>query len=118
LGVKLGSSGWVLAGDCGAADGWLACEQDLECTRAIAVCLGIPMQIDSIDGFVARCTAKGVEREANLFMLQHEMPEVGDYVVVHLGYAMDRVSADEAAAAWAIYDEMLAADAAAGQECP
>jgi hydrogenase expression/formation protein HypC len=71
------------------------------------------MQIQSIDGFVARCSAKGVEREASLFMLQHEMPGVGDYVVVHLGYAIDRVSATEAAAAWEVYDQMLAAESAA-----
>ncbi len=74
------------------------------------MCLGIPMQIQSIEGFTALCTAKGVEREASLFMLQHALPEVGDYVVVHLGYALDRVSAEEAAAAWEIYDQMLAAD--------
>lgn len=73
------------------------------------MCLGIPMQIQSVDGFVARCTAKGVQREANLFMLQHEPVGVGDYVVVHLGYAIERVSAEEAAAAWEIYDQMLAA---------
>jgi hydrogenase expression/formation protein HypC len=78
----------------------------------ITVCLGIPMQILSIDGFLARCSAKGVERQANLFMLQHELPAVGDYVVVHLGYAMDRVSAEDAAAAWEVYDQLLAADAA------
>lgn len=75
------------------------------------MCLGIPMQIQSIDGFVARCTAKGVEREASLFMLQHEPPAVGDYVVVHLGYAVDRVSAEAAASAWEVYDQMLAAEA-------
>ena len=74
------------------------------------MCLGIPMQIQSIDGFVARCTVKGVERQANLFMLQHEPPAVGDYVVVHLGYAMGRISPADAAAAWEIYDQMLAAD--------
>ncbi len=73
------------------------------------MCFGIPMQIQSIDGFLARCTAKGTEREANLFMLQYDPPAVGDYVVVHLGYAVDRVSAAEAAAAWEVYDEMLAA---------
>jgi hydrogenase expression/formation protein HypC len=66
------------------------------------------MQIESIDGFVARCSAKGVEREANLLMLQHEPPAVGDFVVVHLGYAVDRVSPEEAAAAWEIYDQLLA----------
>lgn len=75
------------------------------------MCLGIPMQIQSIDGFIARCTAKGVEREANLFMLQHEPPAVGDYVVIHLGYAVNAISAEDAAAAWEVYDEMLAADA-------
>ena len=72
------------------------------------MCFGIPMQIESIDGFVARCTAKGVQREANLLMLQHEPLAVGDFVVVHLGYAVDRVSREEAAAAWEIYDQLLA----------
>ena len=75
------------------------------------MCISIPMQIQSIDGFLARCTAKGVEREANLFMLQHELPAVGDYVVVHLGYAINRVSPEDAAAAWELFDAMLAAEA-------
>lgn len=79
------------------------------------MCFGIPMQIQSIDGFVARVSAKGVEREASLFMLQHEMPGVGDYVVVHLGHAIEQVSAEEAAAAWEVYDEMLAAASTAEQ---
>jgi hydrogenase expression/formation protein HypC len=76
------------------------------------MCLGIPMQIRSIDGLLARCEAKGVEREANLLMLDHEGLDVGDFVVVHLGYAVDTVSAEEAAAAWEIYDQMLAAEEA------
>jgi hydrogenase expression/formation protein HypC len=77
------------------------------------MCLGIPMQIQSIDGFVARCTAKGAEREVSLFMLQDEGIGVGDYVVVHLGHAINRMTAEEAAAAWEIYDAMLAAETAA-----
>lgn len=79
------------------------------------MCLGIPMQIRAIDGLRARCEAKGVEREVNLLMLEHEGLQVGDYVVVHLGLAIDRVSPDEAAIAWELYDQMLAAaDAVAG----
>jgi hydrogenase expression/formation protein HypC len=70
------------------------------------------MQIRSIDGLLARCEAKGVEREANLLMLEHENLAVGDFVVVHLGYAMDRVSPEDAAAAWDLYDQMLAAEGA------
>ena len=72
------------------------------------MCLGIPMQIKQIDGFNARCEAKGVEREVSLFMLQHEPLEDGDYVIVHVGYAIQKVSPEEAATAWEIYDEMLA----------
>ncbi len=72
------------------------------------MCLGIPMQIKQIDGFNARCEAKGVEREVSLFMLQHEPLEDGDYVIVHVGYAIQKVSPEEAATAWKIYDEMLA----------
>ncbi|EIC21913.1 HypC/HybG/HupF family hydrogenase formation chaperone [Thiorhodovibrio frisius] len=73
------------------------------------MCLGIPMQIKSINGLMARCEAKGVERDANLLMLMHEDLAVGDHIVVHLGRAIERVTAEDAATAWALYDEMLAA---------
>ncbi|MCG7873261.1 MAG: HypC/HybG/HupF family hydrogenase formation chaperone [Candidatus Thiodiazotropha lotti] len=71
------------------------------------MCLGIPMQIKEIDGFTARCEAKGVEREVSLFMLQHEELAADDFVVVHVGYAIQKVSPQEAQSAWEIYDEML-----------
>jgi hydrogenase expression/formation protein HypC len=65
------------------------------------------MEIQVIDGFNARCAAKGVERDVSLFMLQHEELSPGDFVVVHVGYAIQKVTAEEAATAWEIYDEML-----------
>ena len=71
------------------------------------MCLGIPMQIKEIDGFTARCEAKGIEREVSLFMLQHEELKPEDFVVVHVGYAIQKVSPQEARSAWEIYDEML-----------
>ena len=74
------------------------------------MCLGIPMQIKHIDGFNARCEAKGVERDVSLFMMQHEPLEDGDFIIVHVGYAIQKVSAEEAATAWEVYDEMLAAE--------
>jgi hydrogenase expression/formation protein HypC len=66
------------------------------------------MEVKTIDGFSARCEAKGVERDVSLFMLQHEEIAPGDFVVVHVGYAIQKVTAEEAASAWDIYDEMLA----------
>lgn len=74
------------------------------------MCLGIPMQVKEINGFIARCEAKGVEREVNLFMLQEEAIAVGDFVMVHIGYAIQKISEQEARSAWEVYDEMLAAE--------
>ncbi len=68
------------------------------------------MRIKMVDGFIARCEAKGVEREVNLFMLQHEDLKPQDYVVVHAGYAIQKVTPQEAQATWEIYDQMLAAE--------
>ena len=72
------------------------------------MCLGIPMQIRTIDGFVAQCEAKGINRDVSLFMLQDEPLAAGDFVMVHVGYAIQKMSADEARSAWELYDEMLA----------
>lgn len=75
------------------------------------MCLGIPMEIVEINGFNARAAAKGIERDISLFMLQDEPVAVGDYVMVHVGYAIQKMSAQEARTAWELYDEMLAAEA-------
>jgi hydrogenase expression/formation protein HypC len=77
------------------------------------MCLGIPMQIQSIDGFLARCEAKGIQREVNLFMLQDASLREGDFVMVHVGYAIQKMSVEEARSAWELYDEILALEAQA-----
>jgi hydrogenase expression/formation protein HypC len=43
----------------------------------------------------------------SLFMLQHEELKPEDFVVVHVGYAIQKVTPQEARSAWEIYDEML-----------
>ena len=73
------------------------------------MCLGIPMQIKSIDGFTAHCEAKGVERDVSLFMMQDDKLGVDDYIVVHVGYAIQKISEQEAQTAWELYDQMLEA---------
>jgi hydrogenase expression/formation protein HypC len=75
------------------------------------MCLAIPMQLTHIDGLQARCQAKGVERDVSLFMLQHELPAVGEFVLVHVGYALQRVTPQEAHSTWELLDEVLASDA-------
>jgi len=74
------------------------------------MCLGIPMQIVSIEGFNARCVAKGVSRDVSLFLLQGEDIKVGDHVMVHVGYAIQMMTEQEARSTWELLDEMLAAE--------
>ena len=74
------------------------------------MCLAVPMTIKTIDGFACTCEARGIEREVSLFMMQGEELTPGDNVLVHVGYAIQKVSAEEAEETWALFDEMLAAE--------
>ena len=68
------------------------------------------MQIREINGFVACCEAGGVQRDVNLFMMQDEALSIDDFVVVHVGYAIQKITPQEAQTAWELYEEMFAAD--------
>jgi hydrogenase expression/formation protein HypC len=68
------------------------------------------MKISAIDGFLCVCEARGIKREVSLFMLQDDTLKVGDHVLVHVGYAIQRVSDREAAESWQLFDEMMLAE--------
>ena len=72
------------------------------------MCLGIPMQIKQIDGFSARCEARGIERDASLLMMLDEGLKVGDYVMISVGNIISKIDEQQALEAWALYDEMFA----------
>lgn len=72
------------------------------------MCLGIAMQVVAVNGYNARCEAKGVQREVSLFLLQEEPVQPGDHVLVHVGYAIQKISAQEARSTWEALDELLA----------
>ena len=74
------------------------------------MCLAIPMQITHIDGFMARCAARGVLREVSLFLLQDESIQIGDHVLIHVGYAIQKISAEEALSTWELLDQMTEED--------
>jgi len=74
------------------------------------MCLAVPMQVQAVSGFLARCEAKGIEREVSLFMLQGEPIVPGDFVLVHVGYAIQKIDPQEARSAWQVLDQILAAE--------
>jgi len=71
------------------------------------------MRIIEIDGFAARCEARGIERKVSLFLMQHEDLQVGDLVMIHVGNAIQKMTEEDAHTAWELFDEMLALDDAA-----
>ncbi|MCX7098809.1 MAG: HypC/HybG/HupF family hydrogenase formation chaperone [Methylococcales bacterium] len=74
------------------------------------MCLAIPMQITHIDGSNAHCVAKGVGRDVSLFLLEDEALDVGDYVLIHVGYVIQKISPAEALSTWELLDQMLDED--------
>jgi len=71
------------------------------------MCLAIPMQVKTIDEFQCLCEARGIERQVSLFMMQGENIAPGDYVLVHVGYAIQKISAQDAADSWQMFDEIV-----------
>lgn len=71
------------------------------------MCLAIPMQVIHVDGLTARCSAQGIERDVSLYLLPRGSVAPGDCVVVHVGYAIQKMAADEARTTWEMIDAMV-----------
>ena len=73
------------------------------------MCLSVPMQIEAIEGPRARCTAMGQERWADLMLMEGQMPQVGDYVTIELGFIRRVVPEAEALESHALFAEIARA---------
>ena len=67
------------------------------------------MRIVSIAGHMACCEARGVRRDVSLTLLEGQDTVIGDYVLVHVGYALQTIAADDAQDTWELFDEIAAA---------
>ena len=76
------------------------------------MCLAVPMKIAEIAEGTAICEVDGVRREASLMML--EDAAVGDYVLIHAGFAIEKIDPVEAQKTLDIFREVL--DAGGGVE--
>jgi hydrogenase expression/formation protein HypC len=71
------------------------------------MCVGVPMKIVEIDYPMAVAEAKGVRRTISLMLLPEEDVKVGDYVMVHVGNAIEKIDEKEAEEVWKALDEVL-----------
>ena len=75
------------------------------------MCLAVPARIERIDGDSAVVNIGGVERETSLVLVAGAT--VGDYVLLHAGFAIQVVDAAEAAETLRLLEELFAAGDAA-----
>ena len=68
------------------------------------MCLAIPARVvEMLEGDAARVDLGGVRKEISLALVDDVA--VGDYVIVHVGYALSRLDADEAERTLALFAE-------------
>lgn len=58
------------------------------------MCLGIPMKVVEVHGDKGIVEIGGVNREASFQLLENV--KVGEYVLVHAGYAINKIDEEEA----------------------
>jgi len=58
------------------------------------MCLSIPAKILSIEGNTARASIGGAIVNANLHLVDDA--EIGDYILIHTGFALQKISEEEA----------------------
>lgn len=66
--------------------------------------MGIPGKVVSKDGDVAKIDYGGVVREANISLVE---PNVGEYVIVHAGFAIEILDLEEAQESLKVWNEFI-----------
>lgn len=70
------------------------------------MCLAIPGEVLSIDENTATVNVNGIEQEVRLDTLAGEATE-GDYLLVHTGFAIKKLSPQEAEETLELFDELI-----------
>jgi hydrogenase expression/formation protein HypC len=73
------------------------------------MCLAIPAKVKSIDGVEAEVEIGGVSRKASIILTPEA--RVGDYVLLHTGYAINVIDEEEAQDTLKIFQEIAEAEA-------
>lgn len=58
------------------------------------MCLAVPLKIKSVEGNTAVCESMGLTREVRVDFIDD--PQPGQYVIVHAGFAIERLPEEQA----------------------
>jgi hydrogenase expression/formation protein HypC len=67
------------------------------------MCLAVPMKIIEIQGDMAVVESAGLRREVGVMLL--DKPRVGDWVLIHAGFAISKLTRKQARETLAIFAE-------------
>ena len=73
------------------------------------MCLAVPALVQSIDGDYAQVDFGGASKKVCVTLLPEL--EVGEYVIVHTGYAIEKLKPEEAKKTLALFEEMAQMEA-------
>ncbi len=69
------------------------------------MCLAVPAQVLEVNGDSALVELGGAKRRVNITLI--DTLNIGDYVLIHVGYAIQRMSPNEAQETLRIWEEIL-----------
>ena len=68
------------------------------------MCLAVPAQIVEREDMLATVDVGGVQRQISMLLLREA--QIGDYVLIHAGFAMQQIDEEEAKLTWSLLQEM------------
>jgi len=73
------------------------------------MCLSIPSKVVKIDTDlnIATVDTMGVQRTSSLELMEEGSVAVGDYVLLHIGFIMNKIDEEDALESLSVYKEIL-----------
>ena len=73
------------------------------------MCLSIPSRVTKIDkeNNTATVDTMGVSREASLDLMEENSVQIGDFVLIHIGFIMNKIDEEDALLSLETYREIL-----------
>ncbi len=71
------------------------------------MCVGVPMKVIDINYPSGVAEAKGVKRDIGLQLLPENEIAIGDFVIVHVGFAIEKLDKKQAEDIWKMLDDIL-----------
>ena len=75
------------------------------------MCLSIPSKVVKIDkeNNMATVDTMGVQRDASLDLMHEDAVQIGDYVLLHIGFIMNKIDEEDALLSLETYREIIEA---------